>query len=310
MTQMNDNAALTPFNFEGADVRLIDRDGEPWFVLADVCRVLEIVNVGNASARLDDDERDSIRNPDVIHSAGNPNITIINESGLYSLVLTSRKPAAKRFKKWVTAEVLPTLRRTGMYVMDAEAEDLPSLADGKLWGVRVAKVNAAARMLSAANALYGPEAARALWEMEKALPDIRHKQPGALAGTVEDDPTGCWRHLMRVAAGPGRTIGAVLQFALSDAIAASALLPFGLRLGPQQMPDALAVACVHPFLAECFADTQWAGEWRIALAQIPGARASHGLVTFTRKVESRAVLIPRRQVIDLLYGGSAAALAN
>lgn len=108
-------AALTAFAFEGAPVRLITRAGEPWFVLADVCRVLEIGNVGNASARLDDDEKGSIRNPDATSAGGNPNVTIISESGLYSLVLTSRKPEAKRFKKWVTAEVLPAIRKTGSY---------------------------------------------------------------------------------------------------------------------------------------------------------------------------------------------------
>ena len=88
-------------------MRVIMRDGVPWFVLADLCRVLEIANVGNAAARLDDDERGSIRNPDVTPAGGNSNITIVNESGMWSLVLTSRKPEAKRFKKWVTGEVLP-----------------------------------------------------------------------------------------------------------------------------------------------------------------------------------------------------------
>lgn len=95
--------------------RIIDRDGEPWFVLADVCAELEISNIGNASARLDEDEKGSIRNPDVTSTGGNPNLTVINESGLYSLILTSRKPDAKRFKKWVTSEVLPSIRKTGQY---------------------------------------------------------------------------------------------------------------------------------------------------------------------------------------------------
>lgn len=80
--------------------RVADRDGEPWFVLADACRVLEIVNVGNASARLDQDEKGSIRNPDTTSAGGNPDITIINESGLYRLVLTSRKPEARPICQW------------------------------------------------------------------------------------------------------------------------------------------------------------------------------------------------------------------
>jgi len=108
--------AILPFEFEKHSVRVLEKaGGEVWFVLSDVCRVLEITNVGNAAARLDTDEKSNIRNPDVTSAGGNPNITIINESGLYSLVLTSRKAAAKRFKKWVTGEVLPAIRKTGRY---------------------------------------------------------------------------------------------------------------------------------------------------------------------------------------------------
>lgn len=92
--------------------RTIMRDNEPWFVLADVCRALDITNAGNAAARLDDDEKG-------IHTVDTPSgaqrMIIINESALYSLILTSRKEGAKRFKKWVTSEVLPSIRKTGGY---------------------------------------------------------------------------------------------------------------------------------------------------------------------------------------------------
>ena len=75
----------------------------------DVCKVLEISNVGNALSRLDQDEKNSIHNPD--GNRGNPNQAIINESGLDSLIMSSRKPEAKAFKKWVTSVVLPVIRR-------------------------------------------------------------------------------------------------------------------------------------------------------------------------------------------------------
>lgn len=108
--------ALKVFEYEDSrPFRIIDRKGEPWFVLADVCRELDITNVGNAAARLDDDEKDNIRNPDANGSRGNPNLTIVNELGLYSLILRSTKPEARKFKKWVTSEVLPSIRRTGRY---------------------------------------------------------------------------------------------------------------------------------------------------------------------------------------------------
>ena len=83
----------------------------PWFILADVCRVLEIANPRDAAARLDDDERNTVAITD--GSRGNPTQTIINEPGLYRLILTSRKAQAKAFQKWVVSDVLPAIRKTG-----------------------------------------------------------------------------------------------------------------------------------------------------------------------------------------------------
>lgn len=95
------------------DFRIIDRDGEPWFVLADVCRALDTGSASDAARRLDDDEKDGV---DIVDPIGRlQRTTIINESGLYRLILTSRKEGAKKFKKWVTSEVLPSIRKTGSY---------------------------------------------------------------------------------------------------------------------------------------------------------------------------------------------------
>lgn len=110
----NTSNTLLPrgFKFEDSDIRVITREGEPWFVLVDVCRVLDITKHRDAAARLDADERGSV----IVDTLGGPQETVtINESGLYSLILTSRKEAAKRFKKWVTSEVLPAIRKTGSY---------------------------------------------------------------------------------------------------------------------------------------------------------------------------------------------------
>lgn len=93
-------------------------------MLSDVCRALGIFNVGNISSRLDDDEKTTIHNPDSRPGQGALVRTIINESGLYSVILTSRKPSAKRFKKWVTSEVLPAIRKTGGY-MAAKPHETP-----------------------------------------------------------------------------------------------------------------------------------------------------------------------------------------
>ncbi len=124
--------AVIPFDFDGNDVRALTRDGEAWFVLADVCRVLEIGNPSDAARRLDDDEKHTLDSVEggKINGLGTVGAmpTIINESGLYSLVLTSRKPEAKRFKKWITGEVIPAIRKTGGYLAAAPDETPEALA--------------------------------------------------------------------------------------------------------------------------------------------------------------------------------------
>jgi prophage antirepressor-like protein len=92
------------FDFEGADVHVQDRDGNPWFVLNDVCKALGIVNSSDAAGRLDDDETDGVGIADAMGRIQETNV--INESGVYALIMTSRKPEAKRFRKWVTGIAL------------------------------------------------------------------------------------------------------------------------------------------------------------------------------------------------------------
>jgi prophage antirepressor-like protein len=113
---------LVLFRFENQQVRTITRAGDPWFVAKDVCEVLEIGNVPDACGRLDDDEKDTIVSTD---SVGRPHQQlIVSESGLYTLVLGSRKPEARAFKRWITHEVIPQIRRTGMYAAPSSIEDL------------------------------------------------------------------------------------------------------------------------------------------------------------------------------------------
>ena len=99
----------------GVSVRTVaGEDGEPWFVAKDVCEALALSNTGQAIAGLDEDEKGSIIIND--GTPGNPSKAIVSEPGLYSLVMKSRKPEAKAFKRWVTHEVLPAIRRTGGYM--------------------------------------------------------------------------------------------------------------------------------------------------------------------------------------------------
>lgn len=118
--------AIVPFNFGDQPIRIEDRGGAPWFVLADVCRVLGLANVGDAAARVRDNERDNIALTDAI---GREQMAVaVNEAGLYRLIMRSRKPAAERFSDWVVGEVLPSIRRTGGYGAAAPALDLSDTA--------------------------------------------------------------------------------------------------------------------------------------------------------------------------------------
>ena len=104
---------LQVFKYHGREFRTIEQSGQSWFVLSDVCRVLGLGSPHKVAERLDEDERNLVP---VIDNLGRAQeTTIINESGLYAVILRSDKPEAKPFRKWGTAERLPTIRRTGAY---------------------------------------------------------------------------------------------------------------------------------------------------------------------------------------------------
>jgi anti-repressor protein len=100
------------FKYEGTQVRTVVMNEQPWFVAKDVCDILELGNPAQALNRLDHDEKDIISNDTL---GGEQAMLIVNEPGLYSLILGSRKPEARVFKRWVTHDVLPAIRRTGSY---------------------------------------------------------------------------------------------------------------------------------------------------------------------------------------------------
>ena len=106
------------FNFRESEVRVVVRDNEPWFVVADVCKVLEVQNPTDAIKKLDDDEKARFN---LGLRGGDTNC--VNEPGLYSLVLGSRKPEAKAFKRWVTHEVIPSIRKHGGYLTPDKVEE-------------------------------------------------------------------------------------------------------------------------------------------------------------------------------------------
>lgn len=128
-------SGLEVFQYADQQVRTFEIDGEPWFVLADICQVLDIANPRNVAARLDEDER-GVRPLDT--PGGIQSVTIVNESGMYQVVLRSDKPEARQFRWWVTHEVLPSIRRTGSYVVETP-EQLMSRALVTAQGIIAAK---------------------------------------------------------------------------------------------------------------------------------------------------------------------------
>jgi anti-repressor protein len=121
MKEINDKSRLQVFDYSNSKVRIIMKDNEPWFVLKDVCDVLGISNSRMAADRLDEDEKD-VSNTDT--PGGLQKLTIISESGLYKVIMLSRKPEAKKFQRWVTHDVLPSIRQHGAYITTSKVEEL------------------------------------------------------------------------------------------------------------------------------------------------------------------------------------------
>lgn len=112
---------LQIFHYNDNEVRTVQIDGEPWWVLKDVCDVLELSNPSRVAERLEDDERSNFK----LGRQGEA--IIINESGLYNVILRSDKPQAKPFRKWVTNEVLPSIRKTGGYQLPQMSKELRAI---------------------------------------------------------------------------------------------------------------------------------------------------------------------------------------
>ncbi len=108
---------LQVFKYENNDVRTAEMNGEPWFVLKDVCRVLGLSDTGRTAERLDSDE---LTRTTLVSGGQNREMICISESGLYNVILRSDKPAAKPFRKWITTEVLPAIRKNGGYIAGQE----------------------------------------------------------------------------------------------------------------------------------------------------------------------------------------------
>jgi prophage antirepressor-like protein len=267
------SAEIIPFDFEEQAVRVIMRGEEPWFVAADVCRVLDIKNPSDATSRLDDDERDTV-NLNTLGLTegirGNPNATVISESGLYALVVRSDKPEAKRFRKWITAEVLPAIRRTGRYEHPAAVE-APARPEGEIAGMPIREAELWLQMVREARLTRGNSAAVSIWD-GSPLPRL---SPVRGASVTREDGAEALAHLNEVVA------VLVSQARNRSPEAIDALTGFGCRVRDEGLfvgnPN-------HPGVERLFAGSRFTGgRYRAALLALPGVEvagpASIGNVT-------------------------------
>lgn len=254
--------AIVNFAFEEHLVRVIERDGDPWFVGKDVCQVLSIRNHNDALSKLDEDEK-GVASTDPLAAGGSQQALIVSEPGVYRLVFRSRKPEAERFKRWLAHEVLPAIRRTGRYAPAGSGPAAPVADMDAPLDARVAAVRCAER-------LYGRVRARAVWSA-LGLPDV----PEAPAA-AETDPEACLAALLS-AVHDGRMVG--------DLVAAgddAALVGIGVRRGD----GGLWIASAHPVMREIMAG--WPRFFR-TLAALPGAMVK--TMKFGRLC-SKAVFVP------------------
>ena len=270
---MNNNVQI--FDFEENPVRLIEMDGEPWFVAADVARVLEYRDAFNATRILDDDEKGT---QIVSTPSGEQETTVINESGLYHLVIVSRKPEAKKFRKWVTSEVLPSIRKTGRYEMPSvEARDetdvLPDRSTSQ-W----------LKMIRETRLLYGRNAAREMWA-RSPLPDIREVVVSA-QDTTHSDGLECL-NLLLTSVFDGEP---VLHYV--NAENNQALMRCGLKVVHIEEGDFLAIANSHPFMDKVFRQTKFShGRYVSVLKGLEGAKRQTSALRFTG-YRKRCVFVP------------------
>jgi prophage antirepressor-like protein len=272
--------AVLNFAFDEHLVRVVEREGDPWFVANDVCRALGLANARKAVADLDEDEK-GVTTGDTL--GGEQAMNIVSEPGVYRLVFRSRKPEAERFKRWLAHDVLPQIRHTGSYRRSsAEAEPLPTL-DNSSVAVWRAKID----LVREARIQFGAARARLLWA-DLGLPEvpalpISEKRPG--------EGPECLSRILAAPLDDATVQDAILSAIGGEAQAVAALLDFGIRLA--EHTNGFWLSNNSPAVQSVFAGTHWRdGSWLAAIRDLPGA-AAHTKVRFgAGGHQSRATWLP------------------
>ncbi|WGD31205.1 Bro-N domain-containing protein [Ancylobacter sp. WKF20] len=288
--------AIVNFDFEGHGIRTVLREEMPWFVAADICRVLGLRDVSDAVRKLDEDEKGRASTPTL---GGEQELLIVSESGLYTIVLRSRDAVTPgsvphRFRKWVTAEVLPALRKTGTYSLpERPRRPLRPRFKG---GIHPAEVRAWASASRAYHEAYGKKAAQELIE-QSPLPQVSSTARGHSLL-----PAGKWRakdaleFLLDLRVGDGLSLGDLVQAAVEDKKKRRDLEEYGVMLIDLRDGPSLIVADDHIFLRQGFEETEICYAWNDRLRLLPGAHRTTKPLMLNGKLR-RGVLVPLAVVL-------------
>ncbi|RUU51316.1 hypothetical protein EOC99_33835, partial [Mesorhizobium sp. M7A.T.Ca.TU.009.01.1.1] len=196
--------AIQNFAFEEHLVRVVDREGQPWFVGVDICKALELAKPENALSSLDEDERYTLSEGVFGAGSGPKARLVVSEPGVYRLVFRSRKPEAERFKRWLAHDVLPAIRKTGQFeVRGGSSEPTPSYELDITHAPLAAKVG----LLNLVLKTRGREAMLA-YMAQLGLPAIP-------APAADNEPEQCLQHLLEADTGNGGNVSQLLALALA-----------------------------------------------------------------------------------------------
>lgn len=258
--------AIQNFAFEEHLVRVVQQEGEPWFVGKDVCAALDVRNHNDALSSLDEDEKGVATADPLVPSergGGAQSVVIVSEAGAFRLVFRSRKPEAERFKRWLAHEVLPQIRKTGEYAMqprrDPTRESMDITRDAPL----AARVDA----VRVARSLFGRERAAMLWN-DLGLPAVPDVDEFGYKGAAHDLLDRLLSHRIE-----GKSVRALLLLAMDgDEAARVALMTFGIKPSDEREGFWLghtAAEVRNVLSVGGYID----GSWRVVMRRLPGVVA-------------------------------------
>ncbi|MEH6721683.1 MAG: Rha family transcriptional regulator [Aurantimonas endophytica] len=225
----------------------------------------------------------------------------MDRDGFMLLAMGFTGPKALQWKlRYIEAFKMMEAELTRMHALDGaygDRRDYPCTDGGLLWGQPISKVNASANMISVVLRAFGPEAARELYRREATMPVLDGFSAGEVLERHDLDGIGCLRHLLRLSAGNGQTLGELVDLARNDSVANNRLRRHGVDAQPAKGRAYFAVAVRHSFLTEGFAESAWVGEWHTALVNLPGATLDRTRRRFGTEM-SMAIAVPYSALIS------------